>query len=155
MHFKNISNLRIHNERNLPPMCFSISLIEWTSLHREIIILSLNLTCILWSAIVTVWSVSHVVLKTIYHDVNFCIGGNFYWFLSTVLLEHYGKPFVFRVFFGIGEGKLMIIWFISIDCPSYGVLHVFLMVVSNDAKTMEVDISLWLETNCIPIWFDS
>ena len=123
----------------------------WGIYSFKIIILTLKNTIILFGSIVSIKTTSKLIITANRFDfaVNQWTFRNFYRFLSKLSdINH--EPFFLGIFFWILIFLLILFWLVIIDRPLNFNLHIFLIIVSKNTKSKEVNISQRLEGNCIP-----
>jgi hypothetical protein len=123
----------------------------WGINSFKIIILTLKYTINLFGSILSIKTTFKLMIT--FKSFDFAMDQwtfrNFYRFLSKLSdINH--EPFFLGIFFWILIFLLILFWLIIIDRPLNFNLHIFLIIVSKNTKSKEVNISQRLEGNCIP-----
>jgi len=120
-----------------------------TPFHFKVLFLVWDTRKILWTAIVTVETSSHIFSLSANQHMNFLAFRDFDWLNSAVFLEADGVPFVLWVLVRVRFFHFVFIRFFVIDNPFDDVGAVCLVVVTKNAKAMEDDVLFRLETTSI------
>ena len=144
------SALWIDDERNLSPI------VGWTVIVPvwwggfEIEFLSLDTCKSIFISTTTIGGSSLIILRHFYQTVNLLS----FWYFDRLISKDRKfdlMPFLFFVDISNFTEVVMPLRFFFIDDPLNFICHIFFIIMLQNAKTMENDVSFWHKSDCIRI----